>query len=173
MLLYCGQFWFNSTNYCLNKLRVSYNNSYRRLLRLPMRNSASEMFVQCNILSFGKLLRKSIMLFGNHTIIQCMVNSVAPLVSNVWKWWRCSAHLCHLNHFCHSSPVLSIHINRFCQPHHLCQLRAHQFCQQYQPLRPLCRYRRGHYFCQQGPTTFVNRNFMILPMCAMRSHTLK
>ena len=22
----------------------------------------------------------------------------------------------------------------------------------------LCRYRRGHYFCQQGPTTFVNRN---------------
>ena len=37
----------------------------------------------------------------------------------------------------------------------------------------LCRYRRGHYFCQQGPTTFVNRNFMILPMCAMLSHTLK
>ena len=34
----------------------------------------------------------------------------------------CSAHFCHLNHFCHSSPVLSIHINRFCQPHHFCQL---------------------------------------------------
>ena len=52
--MYCGQFWFNSTNYSLNKLRVSYNNSCRRLLRLPMRNSASEMFVQCNILSFGE-----------------------------------------------------------------------------------------------------------------------
>ena len=37
-----------------------------------------------------------------------------------------------------------------------CQLRAHQFCQQYQPL-VVCRYRRGHYFCQQGPTTFVKR----------------
>ena len=23
--MYCGQFWFNSTKYCLNKLRVSYN----------------------------------------------------------------------------------------------------------------------------------------------------
>ena len=34
----------------------------------------------------------------------------------------CSAHFCHPNHFCHSSPVLSIHINRFCQPHHFCQL---------------------------------------------------
>ena len=34
----------------------------------------------------------------------------------------CSAHFCHLNHFCHSSLVLSIHINRFCQPHHFCQL---------------------------------------------------
>ena len=93
--MYCGQFWFNSTKYSLNKLRVSYNNSCRRLLRLPMRNSASEMFVQCNILSFGELLRKSIFAFrgrlqsSNNTIIQCMVNSVAPLVSNVWwKWWR-------------------------------------------------------------------------------------
>ena len=92
--MYCGQFWFNSTKYCLNKLRVSYNNSCRRLLRLPMRNSASGMFVQCNLLSFGELLRKSIFAFrgriqsSNNAIIKCIVNSVAPLVSNVWKWWR-------------------------------------------------------------------------------------
>ena len=51
-----------------------------------MMNSASEMFVQCNILSFGEVLRKSIFAFrgriqsSNNTIIQCMVNSVAPLV---------------------------------------------------------------------------------------------
>ena len=38
----------------------------------------------------------------------------------------CSAHFCHLNHFCHSSPVLSIHINRFCQPHYFCQLLSTQ-----------------------------------------------
>ena len=38
----------------------------------------------------------------------------------------CSAHFCHLNHFCHSSPVLSIHINPFCQPHHFCKLLSTQ-----------------------------------------------
>ena len=95
--MYCGQFWFNSTKYCLNKLRVSYNNICRRLLRLPMRNSASEMFVQCNILSFVELLRKSIFAFrgriqsSNNTIIQCMVNSVAPLpiVLHVCQFMLC------------------------------------------------------------------------------------
>ena len=100
--MYCGQFWFNSTKYCLNKLRVSYNNSCRRLLGLPMRNSASGMFVQCNLLSFGELLRKSIYAFrgriqsSDNTIIKCMVNSVAPLVSNVWKWWRTTLYTGHV-----------------------------------------------------------------------------
>ena len=99
--MYCGQFWFNSTKYCLNKLRVSYNNSCRRLLGLPMRNSASGMFVQCNLLSFGELLRKSIFAFrgrmqsSSNTVMKCMVNSVAPLVSNVWKWWRTTLYTGH------------------------------------------------------------------------------
>ena len=59
-----------------------------------MRNSASQVFVQYNILSFGELLRKSIFAFrariqsSNNPYLQCMVNSVAALVSNVWKWWR-------------------------------------------------------------------------------------
>ena len=100
--MYCGPFWFNSTKYCLNKLRVSYNNSCRRLLGLPMRNSASGMFVQCNLLSFGELSRKSIYAFrgriqsSDNTIIKCMVNSVAPLVSNVWKWWRTTLYTGHV-----------------------------------------------------------------------------
>ena len=70
-----------------------FDNSCRRLLRLPMRNSASGMFVHCNILSFGELLRKSIFEFlaqiesSNNQIIQRMVNSVPPIVSNLWKWW--------------------------------------------------------------------------------------
>ena len=46
--------------------------------------------------------------------------------SGLGKCNVCSAHFCHLNHFCHSSPVLSIHINRFCQPHHFCQLMSTQ-----------------------------------------------
>ena len=52
-----------------------------------MLNSASEIFVQCNILPFGELLRKSLFAFRrrihscNNTIVQCMVvNSVACLM---------------------------------------------------------------------------------------------
>ena len=42
----------------LTKLKIAYNNSLRRLLGLPKYNSASEMFVNLGILSFGELLRK-------------------------------------------------------------------------------------------------------------------
>ena len=64
-----------------------------------MRNGASEMFVKCNIVSFGELLRKSIFAFrgrimsSNNTIIHRIVNSVAPLVSKVWKWWRTTLYI--------------------------------------------------------------------------------
>ena len=40
------------------QLKIAYNNSLRRLLGLPKYNSASEMFVNFGILSFGELLRK-------------------------------------------------------------------------------------------------------------------
>ena len=58
--------------------------------------------VQCNILSFGELLRKSIFAFrgriksSNNTVIKCMVNSVTPLVSNVWKLWRTTLYTGHV-----------------------------------------------------------------------------
>ena len=39
------------------KLKVVYNNSLRRFMGLPWHNSASEMFVNLNIKSFGKMLR--------------------------------------------------------------------------------------------------------------------
>ena len=69
--MYCGQLWFNSTKYCLNEPHVSYNNRCRRLLILPMRNSASEMFVHCNMLSFGELLNKLIFAFESQMLLLC------------------------------------------------------------------------------------------------------
>ena len=56
--MYCSALWFNSTKTALTKLKIAYNNSLRRLLGLPKYNSASEMFVNLGILSFGELLRK-------------------------------------------------------------------------------------------------------------------
>ena len=43
--LYCSELWFQSSKTVFNKLRVSYNNSLRRLLHLPKYNCACEMFV--------------------------------------------------------------------------------------------------------------------------------
>ena len=42
----------------MKKIMIAYNNSLRRLLSLPKHNSASEMFVNLNILLFGELLRE-------------------------------------------------------------------------------------------------------------------
>ena len=42
----------------MQNMKVAYNNSLRRLLGLPSHNSASGMFVNLNIPSFGELLRK-------------------------------------------------------------------------------------------------------------------
>ena len=54
----CSALWFNSTQTALTQLKITYNNSLRRLLGLPKYNSASEMIVNLGILSFGELLRK-------------------------------------------------------------------------------------------------------------------
>ena len=56
--MYCSALWFNSTKTALTKLKMAYNNSLRRLLGLPKYNSASEIFVNLGILSFGELWRK-------------------------------------------------------------------------------------------------------------------
>ena len=61
--LYCAPMWFDCTKTVLTKLKVAYNNSLRRFMGLPWHNSASEMFVNLNIKSFGELLRVFVHVF--------------------------------------------------------------------------------------------------------------
>ncbi len=84
----------------------------------------------------------------------------------------CSAHFCHLNHFFHIPPV-------FCQFISTTFVNLTTFVNSevtgfINNITHLCRYRRGHYFCQRGPTTSVNRNFIILCLynteCYAQSH---
>ena len=64
------------------------------LLALPQHNSASEMFVNLNILSFGELLRKFVYSFQSRLIISDNIllsgifNSTTPLYSPIWAWWH-------------------------------------------------------------------------------------
>ena len=49
--------WYNGTVTAARKLRIAYNISLRRLFGIPKYNSASEMFVQLNIKSFGEFFK--------------------------------------------------------------------------------------------------------------------
>ena len=57
----------------MKNLKVADHNSLRRLLGLPSHNSASSMFVNLNILSFGELLKKYVYSFKNRLDTRVMV----------------------------------------------------------------------------------------------------
>ena len=77
----------------MKKIKIAYNNSLSRLLALP-KHSASEIFVNLNILSFGELLRKFVYSFQSRLIISDNIllsgifNSPTPLYSPIWAWWH-------------------------------------------------------------------------------------
>ena len=92
--LYCAPFWYDATKTAMKNLKVAYNNSLRRLLGLPSHNSASSMFVNLNIPSFGELLRKYVYNFRNrletsdNVIIRGIYLSHITFQSGIWDWWR-------------------------------------------------------------------------------------
>ena len=82
----------------------------------------------------------------------------------------CSAYFCHLNHFCHSSQLLSIHINHFCERHRFCQLLSTQSS-------PVLSQISTTYVTTDEVTTFVNRSahfcrphIFFLSMNGIQSH---
>ena len=101
--LYCAPMWFDCTKTALKKLKVAYNNSLRRFMRLPWRNSASEMFVNLNIRSFDEMLRiftfvfMSRVIVSNNLLISNIYNSPCRLYSNIWSWWDSILHINRVN----------------------------------------------------------------------------
>ena len=62
-VFYCPYFWTNSKKTIFSKIRVAYNNVYRKILGVSRRSSASAMFVTNDIPNFEAFLRKSIYSF--------------------------------------------------------------------------------------------------------------
>ena len=58
-------YWYDSTKAAMKNLKIAYNNSLLELLGLPSHKSASGMFVNLNIPSFGELLSKDVYSFRN------------------------------------------------------------------------------------------------------------
>ena len=65
-----------------SKIRVAYNNAYRKLLGLCRRSSASEMFVMNNISNFEALIRKSI--FAVKTRLSNSDNTIICTLQSSW-----------------------------------------------------------------------------------------
>ena len=59
MPFYCCYLWTAYKKSKFDKLRVAFNNAYRRVLNLPWRSSASAMYANFSIQNFGAVIRKS------------------------------------------------------------------------------------------------------------------
>ena len=60
--LYCPFLWSVYKKSTFRKIRVAFNNAYRKIFGLPKRSSASAMYAQHNICNFETMIRKSIII---------------------------------------------------------------------------------------------------------------
>ena len=79
---YCGYLWSDHKAKTFSKLRVAFNNVYRRVLGLPTWSSASEMYATHNIEDFEALLRKVI--YGFIQRIEDSSNVIIPTLTESW-----------------------------------------------------------------------------------------
>ena len=92
--VYCCHLWSNFKVRTMNKLKVMYNNVWRRLLGVSPISSASNMFVSNNIMSLGELIRRSIHSFisrmdnSSNTLITTICNSDMIYNSKLFYFWR-------------------------------------------------------------------------------------
>ena len=88
---YCPYFRIVHKKTTFSKIRVAYNNVYRKLLGLCRRSSVSEMFAMNNISNFEALIRKSIFAFktrSDNTIIFELQISSWVITDTLWKVWK-------------------------------------------------------------------------------------
>ena len=80
---YCCYLWTAYKKSTFDRLRVAFNNAYRRVLSQPWRCSASAMYANCGINNFDATIRKST--FG---FIQRLAKSTNSLIMTIEKSWR-------------------------------------------------------------------------------------
>ena len=92
--LYCAPLWYNFTLTAMKRIKNAYNNSIRMLFFLPKHNSASEMCVNLNLMSFRELLRKYVYSFRFRlgVSLSCIIDNIyisnVPLHTIIWAWWH-------------------------------------------------------------------------------------
>ena len=81
-LFYCSYLWSQYNKSSFSKIRVAYNNLYRKILHIPPRSSVSKMFVENNILNFEALHRKQVFSFTFR--LNVSTNSIIGAIANCW-----------------------------------------------------------------------------------------
>ena len=87
--MYCGHLWASFTRTSGLKVRVGYNNVFRRLLGFGRRCSASGMFANCRVKSFGEIQRnlafsfQSRLLNTGNSVVQLIFSIVALCKSSI------------------------------------------------------------------------------------------
>ena len=91
-VFYCSYFCTNYKKTAFSKIRVVYNNVYRKILCVPKRRSASTMFVSNGIPNFEALIRKSIFSFNSKlqtscNRLICTIEQSWIMRNVIWKTW--------------------------------------------------------------------------------------
>ncbi len=91
---YCPALWCNHAKFNMTKLRVVYNNVYRKVLGYRRRDSASTMFVVNNIDTFEAKMRKTCFKFkqrieaSENIIVQRICNNSWITNNYMVKYWN-------------------------------------------------------------------------------------
>ena len=95
---YCSQLWVNHTKCSYNKLRVAYNNAYRRVLGYVKSDSASNMFVNNQVKNFDAYNRhliyslRSRILNCENSIVVCLNDCFYIRGRYMWTSWQKSLY---------------------------------------------------------------------------------
>ena len=96
---YCSQLWVNHSKCSYNKLRVAYNNAYRRVLGYARSDSASSMFVNNRVENYDAHNRnliyslRSRLLDSDNQIVACLNKCFYIRGRYMWTSWRESLYI--------------------------------------------------------------------------------
>ena len=96
---YCSQLWVNHSKCSYNKLRVAYNNAYRRVLGYARSDSASSMFVNNRVENYDAHNRnliyslRSRLLDSDNQIVACLNECFYIRGRYMWTSWRESLYM--------------------------------------------------------------------------------
>ena len=79
---YCSYLWTHYNKASFSKIRVAYNDLYRKILHVSRRSSASAMFVNNNIPTFECLIRRNIFSFTSR--LKLSTNLLINTIENCW-----------------------------------------------------------------------------------------